>query len=178
MMIQKPDIPFEIYSRLERNSTSYPDTSTISGLHGNAGAGILVLSADLQEVLLVKRSPMITDQGDWATPGGARKQMKEGGLENALTAAVAEFRKEMGSLPRGKIWGRSYIYLEPGTEFTYHTFILQLEEGEKERFIPKLDWEHTEYRWIPRESTEGIQVHRGVRKVLEDYDFNLKKPKI
>ena len=95
----------------------------------------------------------------------------ETGLEEALITAVTESREEMGLLPRGKMRKNPYVYQKPHTDFTYQTFILEIDPEDRTSFVPQLNWENTDYCWIRRDSVKDILLHPGVQDVLDNYQF-------
>ncbi|MDO8656114.1 MAG: NUDIX domain-containing protein [Nanoarchaeota archaeon] len=163
-------IPFEAYSKLHHQSHGYDGGMTSSGTWGRGGAGILIVSPELDEFLLLKRSGHVLDPYMWGIPGGARKEV-ETGLEEALITAVTESREEMGLLPRGKMRKNPYVYQKPHTDFTYQTFILEIDPEDRTSFVPQLNWENTDYCWIRRDSVKDILLHPGVQDVLDNYQF-------
>jgi 8-oxo-dGTP pyrophosphatase MutT (NUDIX family) len=163
-------IPFELYSRLHRESKGFDIGMTSSGTWGRGASGILIISQESEEILLLKRSSHVLDPGVWGIPGGARKEDTDG-LEDALVTAIAESYEELGNLPKGRMRKKPYIHQKPGTDFTYQTFVLEIDINEKDRFVPQLNWENTEYKWLRRDSLKNLPLHPGVREMLDKYDF-------
>lgn len=166
-------IPFEVYSKLQQESdgedigfVDHGDSKT----WGKGGAGILIISPNMDEILLLKRSEAVQDPLLWGISGGARKET-DIGLENSLVTAVTESIEEMGSLPRGFIRKQPYVYEKLGTSFTYETYILEIDVGEKDTFTPSLNWENNEWSWYKLSALEEIDLHPGVREVLDNYVF-------
>jgi len=166
-------ILFEIYSQLQHQSNGFDAGITSSGTWGRGAAGILVVSPDLDEILLLKRSPYVLDPNMWGIPGGARKETANG-LEASIITAVTESSEEMGKLPRGKIRKQPYVYSKPGTDFTYETFILEIDLTDRKSFVPQLNWENNDYKWFKRDSLNSIRLHPGVKEVLDNYQFEPK----
>lgn len=173
----KEGISYEEYSQLPRQSggrdVGFVDQGDGQRTWGEGGAGILVVSPGSGEALLLKRSNYVQDPGVWGIPGGARRETVKGVLEDPLRAAVVESREEMGSLPKGEITREPYLYERPGGNFTFHTFVLEIDHNERELFVPCLNWENTEYRWVrwvERDSI-GLDLHPGVEYVLENFEF-------
>jgi 8-oxo-dGTP pyrophosphatase MutT (NUDIX family) len=169
-------IPFEVYSNLHDQSNGFNIGFVPNGsagrTWGRSAAGILVVSPDLQEILLLKRSPNVEDPYLWGIPGGARKETANG-LEEAIITAVTESCEEIGRLPKGRIRKQPYIYQKPETSFTYETFILEIDTINREFFTPRLNWENTDYRWFKRNSLNCVPLHPGVKEVLDNYQFEL-----
>ncbi|MBW6461832.1 MAG: NUDIX domain-containing protein [DPANN group archaeon] len=163
-------ILYEQYSRL----FSSKDAREVGLVHhldetntwGLGGAGLLILSPEYQEVLLFKRSGLVHDSGYWGITGGARNIIGNS-LEKSLVTAVVESREEMGSLPKGKILQGPYVYSKEGTDFTYETYILEIDAAEKGLFVPRLNWEHDKYGWFEIDKLSELDVHPGVLYVLE-----------
>lgn len=169
-MAEEEYIPFEVYSDLHHQSKGDDAGVTRSGTWGRRAAGILIVSPDLKEVLLLKRSNHVLDPYLWGIPGGARKETANG-LEEAIVTAAAESSEEMGGLPRGKIRKKSYVYRKTGTEFTYETFILEINPIDRESFVPRLNWENSDWKWFKRDSLNDVLLHPGVKEVLDNYQF-------
>lgn len=156
---------------------SSPDAQEVGLVHhldgtntwGLGGAGLLILSPVNQEVLLFKRSGKVHDPSYWGITGGARNIVDDV-LEESLITAVVESREEMGYLPNGKIRRDPYVYSKQITKFTYETYILEIDDVEKELFEPKLNWEHDDYGWFEIDKLSELDVHPGVLWVLKQLD--------
>jgi|TARA_B100000315_G_scaffold253381_1_gene292040 8-oxo-dGTP pyrophosphatase MutT (NUDIX family) len=172
-MNQQGYIPFEVYSQLHK-SKGVGMGYVLNGSAGKTGssdaAGILIVSPDLQEILLLKRSSDVEDRYLWSIPGGDSKKTGNG-LEAAIITAVTESNEEMGGLPTGRIREQPYVYHKPGIDFTYKTFILEIDPDARESFVPKLNWENTDYKWFRRDELKSVKLHPGVEEVLDNYKF-------
>jgi hypothetical protein len=157
------------YSRFESSTRAEETGLSADGKWGKGGAGLLIVSADLSEVLLVKRSTRVLDPLVWGITGGARRAV-EGGLEDALPCALHETGEELGGLPRGKVSRAPYVHRSGA--FTFETFVLVVDQEERERFLPQLNYENTEWRWVKLEELETLPIHAGVREVLEKHSFD------
>lgn len=94
-------------------------------------AGIMICTRD-GKVLLLKRS----DSGQWAFPGG---KIEEG--ETSEEAALRECEEEIGLRPDNiRDWTRRS---RDGVDFTTYLSLVD------DEFEPKLNEEHTEFRWLP-----------------------------
>ncbi len=165
-------IPFEVYSGLHKMPSGF-DTGIISSprcLGQRGGAGILIFSPELNEILLLERSDEVLEPGRWGIPGGTREKTPRG-MEDSIITAVSESYQEMGGLPPGKIRKEPYAYYYPGSGFTYDTFILEIDPKYKDSFVPQLNWENTSYNWFMRNSLNNIPLHPGVEEVLANYRF-------
>ena len=161
-------IPFETYASLPSQSRGKDSGMTLDGTWGRGAAGILIVS-DLSEVLLLKRSWESLDPFTWGIPGGARKETSQG-MEDPLVTAVTESVEEMRGLPRGRIREVPYVFNGRGS-FTYETFILEIDPEERELFVPRLNFEHTDSAWVRRDNPEHRIIHPGVKDVLANYQF-------
>ena len=161
--------PYEFYSHLHHISTG-TDAGLIEGSFGRSGAGILIVTRDLNEVMLLKRSQYVLDPNLWGIAGGARKENGTG-MEDAIITAVAEAKEEMGGLPKGRIRKVSIAYKKPGTDFMYHTFILEIDTDQKDNYKPQLNYENTEWKWFTKDELAKLDskelIHPGVVSVLE-----------
>jgi len=176
-LAQEGYIPFEAYSNLQSTrgfDVGFVPDGKNGRTFGRGAAGIIIVSKDLQEILLVKRSAYVQDPEKWGITGGARKETGRG-LDDSLTTAVTETREEIGGMPKGRIRAKPYVFKKPGTSFTYETFVLEIDDAEKEKFVPRLNWENTEYKWYRRDALDGVDIHPGVREVLDNYQFEVKQ---
>ena len=124
------------------------DTWQEPGEHYKAGAGIMPICKDTGRVLLFLRKPVPgdPDSGRWATAGG---MMNDDELETNIElgsrdAALREFKEETGENDPFSRLIASYVYESDDGSFKYYNFIGIVDE----EFEPKLNSEHTEYRWF------------------------------
>ena len=117
-------------------------------------AGIMFITPRGQ-VLFIKRAASSDHPGEWAFPGG--------GIEAGETpeqAAVREAHEEVGSVPDGERELLDERDNGHGVRFT--TYRHQL----KGLFEPKLNGEHTEYRWaLPSDPPQPL--HPGVALTIQ-----------
>lgn len=107
---------------------------------------------------------------------GARKQ-RGNELESSLITALKESNEEMGDLPEGMIRKIPYTHKKIGTDFTYDTFILEVNKSQRKSFIPRLNWENTDYRWIKLDELYKIDLHPGVKELLDSYPLKTDQKK-
>ncbi|MBC7500453.1 MAG: NUDIX hydrolase [Herminiimonas sp.] len=139
---------------------------TRSGHWGRAGAGLLILSPNRDQVALFMRSSEVDDAGLWGIPGGARGQMEDGSLEAPLITALSEAREELKCVPQGRLWTAPARFVHPDRQFAYDTHVIVLYD--KDIFTPRLNWEHTEFSWHAIDDAKSNpQVHPGVRFSLD-----------
>jgi len=109
---------------------------------------------DTDEVLLLRRSGRVgTYRGRWAGVSGHLE------AEPALEQAYREVEEEVG-LRRGDVRmlaeGEPLIVVDKAidTRWTVHPFLFELMRQEDVR----LDWEHTESRWVRPEEVPGMET--------------------
>lgn len=118
------------------------------------------------KILILKRSDSVrTYRGKWAGVSGSIEKD-----ETPFQAAVREIREETG-LGEGKIdlekEGESFLVADDklGSEWIIHPFLFKAKTGKV-----KIDWEHSEARWIkPGELARYDTVPKlaeSLRKVL------------
>jgi len=143
-----------------RDDGDYKDEGLVNGKWGSAGAGILFSTGD--RVLLLERSMQVLEPMTWSVPGGAIPVNRWGDPEPVVLAAEREAREELGDLPPHWL-ARAYVH-EDSTGFRYTTLIAYVPE----EFVPKLNEEHSDYRWVTREQARGMDLHPGMRELLEE----------
>ena len=102
-------------------------------------------------VLLLKRSGTVEQPRTWGLPGGYSKRR-----EKPFQTAVREAVEEIGPLPKLKVLD----YCQSGE----HTAFIATTPH---HFRPVLNGEHTNYAWIPAEIARHIDLHPGVRRLLD-----------
>lgn len=128
------------------------------GADATAGhaAGILFVAPD-GDILLLRRSSTETNfAGHWALPGG---KAEDG--ETPEQAAEREAREEMGGAPDGarKVLDQRVT----PTGMAFHTFAQPVAD----KFVPKLNDEHTGYAWAPLDMLPG-PIHPAVKATLTE----------
>jgi len=138
----------------------YEDVGMVGDNWGRAGSGFLFTTGDA--ILLLKRSPYVMEPGTWGIPGGAIPEIR-GRLMNPKASALKEVREEIGAVPKKRIIDK-YVYSK--RKFTYTTFIAKVSK----QFKPKLNWEHSSYKWFFKQDLAGVKLHPGVRNLLRNVD--------
>jgi 8-oxo-dGTP pyrophosphatase MutT (NUDIX family) len=144
--------PYGASSKPYGQSTG-PYGSPVSRASGGRtkAAGILFLSPE-KEVLLLKRSGK-DHHGEWGLPAG---HVEKG--ERAEQAARRETQEEAGYDHDGGL--SPFMHSDrDGVDFT--TFL-----AHSQRFKPKLNDEHDDYRWVAPDRAETLSLHPGVRAAL------------
>ena len=115
------------------------------------------------KILLLKRSNKVsTYQGKWNTVAGYLDEPKP--IKQKI---IEEIKEEIG-IKKDNIksyrYGESYEFKDPLLNRTWiiNTAIVEL----KNKPIIKLDWEHTEYKWIKPEEIENFDTVPNLKKSL------------
>lgn len=120
-----------------------------------AGAGVLLISQGA--VLLLKRSPEVSHPLTWGLPGGHAEPG-----ERPVDTASREAFEEMGGLPSALYYRARYDVDERFTVFHYEVI-----PESAAAFVPKLNFEHTAWQWVPLERALSLPLHPAARAALE-----------
>ena len=117
------------------------------------------------ELLLLKRSEKVgTYRGLWHVIGGYFDEEK-----SVRQKALEELREELG-IEKGQV---SMIQFGKPAEFSdakikkvwvVHPVLVELSEKPEVR----LDWEHTEYKWVRKEDIKNFDLMPGVEEALQN----------
>ncbi len=136
---------------------------TETGRWGNQGSGCLFSTGE--RILLLRRSWDVEEPGTWGLPGGAIPEATAG-QQDALQSALQETTEELGSVPPHQVIDQ-YVYQEPG--FQYTTFVCLVDDSAAETNF-RLNWENDDHSWFSRRELNGLDLHFGVRHLLEHID--------
>lgn len=115
-------------------------------------AGVMCRHGD--KLLFMRRK----DTGDWAFPGGVR----EDGEDDPRATALREMHEETGhKISDAENCRPLHRHTLNGVDFATHLYDCS------DEFEPKLNDEHSEYRWATRDDAPK-PMHPGVQRVLED----------
>jgi mutator protein MutT len=108
-----------------------------------AGAGILFVCKDNNMILLVQRSPTVSEPSTWGVPGG---NIEAG--ETPAKAAIRETKEELGSMPQRTWYINTMINKSPIG--TFYIFILGISEQEKDIWTSniRLNKENHRLKWF------------------------------
>lgn len=137
------------------------DEGMVNGRWGSHGAGMLFTTG--KKILLLQRSWAVQEPGTWGIAGGAVRQ----GETNLEQAARQEVREEQGTIPPGRIVGKTMF--QEG-RFTYTTFIVRVAADLDQRYEPKLNWESSDWGWFAERELSGLDLHPGVVFTLQEAD--------
>ena len=125
---------------------------------------------DANEVLLLRRSEQVgTYRGRWAGVSGYLE------TESALEQAHREMGEEVGlegDDVRLLAEGEPLVVVDEGidTRWTVHPFLFELlrpfGEAQDRPEGVRLDWEHTESRWVRAEEVSGMETVPGLAEAL------------
>jgi 8-oxo-dGTP pyrophosphatase MutT (NUDIX family) len=119
-------------------------------------AGILFFSN--KRILLIKRSKYVSESGTWGIPGGGAESKEQ----NALQTALRETEEEIGFVPDFDILEKHVRVKKSGKE--YVTFVVRA----KERFEPILNYESSDWAWVPFKKIHKYKLHPGLAKTLTE----------
>ncbi|PNH11842.1 hypothetical protein TSOC_001275, partial [Tetrabaena socialis] len=96
--------------------------------------------------LLLKRSAASGNPGSWGLPGGNADEVDGGKL---LETAEREAREEVGALPSGlHVAGSVLTRRGKALQKHYTVFIAHAPSAARAAYLPTLNEEHTEWRWV------------------------------
>lgn len=126
-------------------------------------AGLLVVSG--RRVLVLERSQRTRNGGLWGLPGG-RLERGEAPHDGARREAVEELRR----LPPLELLGRFSV--RRARAGRYEIFVCRAPSGIRARWRPKLNGEHTEWRWVRLEwlLAEHKRLHPVLRTLFDKPD--------
>ena len=116
----------------------------------------------IDEVLLLRRSGRVgTYRGRWAGVSGYLE------ADTALEQAYREMGEEVGlggEAVRLLAEGESLVVVDEGieTRWTVHPFLFEVVRPE----VLRLDWEHTESRWVRPEEVGALETAPGLAEAL------------
>src|SRR5277367_1810772 len=129
-------------------------------------SGILLVTSD-KRALFLKRSEYGDYVGHYDLPGGKREQG-----ESSTECAIRECAEEIGFRPSGTLFELSRRVNtkegdgdNPTRTVDYTTFIQEIDE---EFTPPKLDDEHTSFKWAPLDNPPS-PLHPGLVITLKKY---------
>ena len=158
------------------NYRDNPDWSRDQREHwGNDGSGCLIKCGN--KILLLKRSPHVTEPNTWGIPGGAIPISKSTGKpKDAWESAKKETEEELGFLPPGfKNFEDKVVF--NGKGFKYTTFIVKLPDGSVDHWHPILDWENSKAAWFTKNNLPS-PLHFGIKWLLSNYNVWPKELKL
>lgn len=128
---------------------------------GSLGAGIIPFCENTQKFLIGHRSAYVLEPYTWGGFGG-KLDIDEGIDETIEEAAKRELEEETGygdeiTLIKG------FVFKE--RNFEYHNYIGIV----KEEFIPRLNWENKDARWMTYEQLLRLSPkHFGLERFLQE----------
>ncbi len=125
---------------------------------GSVAGGVLVFCISTKRFLLLKRSKHVYEPNTWGIISG---KMDEGET-SVIEAVVREAEEETGY--QLETLQPSYVF--KSGQFTFYNFIAFVDE----EFVPKLNWENTDYGWFELEEFPE-NLHFGVVKLIENEDL-------
>ena len=164
--------PQDLNSLIERSKGgSIHDVGwTENGKWGAAGAGLLVITTDHRRILLLKRSSSMSEPYSWGIPGGAVAAGESSNpAEATARTAIKEALEEMGQIPEGRLGQDPHIDRDTKSDFSYTTYLLEVEPKVADSFLPRLNAEHTDAQWFDVDKIPHSMLHPGVARLLENF---------
>jgi len=132
---------------------------------------VVIIDVKVDKVLILKRSRIVKNPGQWCFPGGSAKN------KNPIKLAKTEAFEEVGIEYKKKDL-TSIIELTIGKSKNYHYYIAFAKEG----FKIRLDKESKAFKWVKLKSLERHKNQHGsiksfVKKINEE-KYNMIKNKI
>lgn len=134
---------------------------------GKVGSGILFSCQENgnKKILLTLRSSQVSQPNTWGVPGGFVDHPLSTSNTQLLNSAFKEVVEELGSRPAGKIIGK-VMFKDTRANFTYTTFLIEIDPVIKEAWQFKLNWENIDCRWFEINDLPK-NLHTGTDYVLK-----------
>ena len=145
---------------------AYEDVGMVGRRWGRAGSGLLYFqgTGSTRRMLILRRSAHVLEPNTWGAPGGAIPE-KRGRRMDAFESARKETVEEVGrDAPDAPLIGRC-VFQEGA--FRYTTFMARAPR----QFTPRLNWENTEARWGTLAQARKLNLHPGMRWLLDQPCF-------
>lgn len=114
------------------------------------GAGFVFISPSLKVLILQKPN------GKWCFVGGKKEKN-----ETPYKTAKRETKEEIGFFPKGTVVDY-FKHKKSNEEVNVYSFIMKISE----LFIPKLNHEHIDYKWVKIKNLQDYQFSNGVAKLV------------
>lgn len=135
---------------------------------GDAAAGILYIAKNTGRMLMGHRSRYVNEPYTWNLIGG-----KIDDDEDPFDAAFRESGEELGikgETPRGILIYTNKKYERGELKFTYYNYLVLVPD----QFNPKLNWEHTDYRWVEY-GDWPTPLHPGFKELIEHMGHKIQR---
>mmetsp|Transcript_7840 Transcript_7840/g.14877 ORF Transcript_7840/g.14877 Transcript_7840/m.14877 type:complete len:150 (+) Transcript_7840:146-595(+) len=126
------------------------------------GSGLLFTSG--QEVLLLLRNSKHNDK-TWGLPGGNQER----GDLTLFDTAQREAREEMGELPSNfRVSREQKVVRGKRNEKHYTVFVCSVDPSVRNEYVPKLNHEHSDWKWVHTKHLKTLELHPVVDKFFEN----------
>lgn len=136
------------------------------------GAGLLLCCQG--QVLLLKRSSKHNDQ-TWGLPGGNAESADQG----LLATAQREAHEELGAVPAYVTQAQILTKRGKRNQKHFTVFVADVQPSAAQQYVPRLNAEHSEWRWVPWEQVVAagsgaanenqLQLHPVVRQLAQQH---------
>lgn len=152
----------KLVEELSKKLPKFPD-GRIDYSKSDTAPVITVFLMYRDEILIMKRSDKVrTYQGKWNTVAGYLDEIKP--IEEKVIEEIEEetgiVKSQIKSIKIGKIY--SFTDEKINRKWIIQPVLVRL----KEKPEIKLDWEHTDYRWIKKEDINRFDVVPNLKKSL------------
>ncbi|RLI76564.1 hypothetical protein DRP05_12680 [Archaeoglobales archaeon] len=162
MNMQEKEV-LEIVEVLGKTLPKLPD-GRIDYSNSDIAPVITVFVKHGDEILILKRSDKVrTYKGKWNTVAGYLDEVKP--IEYKVLEELREETGVEGNVISKIKFGRPYKFVDNKIKKTWIVFPVLVEL--KEKIDPKLDWEHTEFRWIKKEELANFDTVPNLDKSFE-----------
>lgn len=116
---------------------------------GNFAAGCLVFCIEINKFLLIKRSAYVDTPNTWALAGGSSEP-----FELPFSTALRELKEETEF--KEPILSKVLLNTYRKGNFSYFTYLVAI----KNKFVPILNRESSEFRWVSLEELYNVRFHK------------------
>lgn len=153
----------EVVKKLSKTLPKFPD-GRINYSNSDIAPVITVFVKYKDKILLLKRSDKVkTYKGKWNTVAGYLDELKP------IKEKVLEELEEEVGIKEDAIsaiqFGEPYKFVDEKINKTWIIFPILVELEEKVEI--KLDWEHTEFKWVKKEELDNFDTVPNLDKSLE-----------
>jgi 8-oxo-dGTP pyrophosphatase MutT (NUDIX family) len=129
---------------------------------GNRAAGAFFYCQSTRSVLWAKRSAKgVKEPSTWSVTFGGKCEKGEDPKESAIREVIEEtkFNKKFHISTKPV-----FVFHDEKEKFKYFTYQMTVDY----EFSPTLNWEHTEFMWLPLGKTPDGKIHFGSKDLIKN----------
>jgi 8-oxo-dGTP pyrophosphatase MutT (NUDIX family) len=128
---------------------------------GNRAAGAFIYSSETGKILWVRRAKKgVKEPGQWTVVVGGKIDENE----SPRNAVIREVKEELKFNRPFTISAKpAHTFNDEKEDFIYYTFRITVDM----EFIPKLNFEHSEHRWLELGEMPKGKIHFGVKNLIQ-----------